>query len=210
MKVESFTFNPFQENTYVLFDESKECIIIDCGCSHPSEEERFKKFIESEGLKPVRYIQTHCHIDHVMGNKFVFDEYGLEPEYHVLDQPVMESAEMVARQYMLPFEKGPDGTPNLVEGDSITFGNSSLKILFTPGHSPGSVCFYSEEHEFVIAGDTLFQMSIGRTDLPGGDHSTLINAIREQLFTLPDETKVFSGHGPSTEIGLEKQHNPFF
>lgn len=210
MKVEYFTFNPFQENTYLVYDETTECIIIDCGCSHKSEEERLQKFIESEGLKPVRYIQTHCHIDHVMGNKFVFDTYGLEPEYHADEKSTLDAAEFVARQYMLPFEKGPDGKASIEEFDEIKFGNSSLRVLFTPGHSPGSVSLYSADHEFVIAGDVLFQMSIGRTDLPGGNHEQLLESIREKLFTLPENTKVYAGHGPPTEIGFEKVHNPFF
>jgi hydroxyacylglutathione hydrolase len=210
MKVECFTFNPFQENTYVVFDDTKECIIIDCGCSDTNEEARLKTFIESRGLKPVRYIQTHCHIDHVMGNHFINQEYNLEPEYHLLEKPVLDAAESVAQQYMLPFQKGPDGTASLLEGEELTFGHSSLKILFTPGHSPGSVCFYSQNNEFVIVGDALFQMSIGRTDLPGGNHADLIASIKSELFTLPAETVVYSGHGPQTQIGFELEHNPFF
>jgi len=209
MKVHSFTFNPFQENTYVLYDESKECVIVDCGCSHKSEEDRFLRFIEDHQLKPVKYLQTHCHIDHVMGNKFVFDQFGLVPEYHILEKPVLEAADSVAKQYMLPFEEGPMGDASLEEFDTITFGNSSLVVLFTPGHSPGSVCFYSKDSKLVISGDTLFQMSIGRSDLPGGDEATLYRSIREKLFTLPDDTKVYAGHMPPTEIGFEKSNNPF-
>ena len=208
--VAEFTFNPFQENTYVLYDDTKECIIIDPGCFTPPEKEELRNFIESAELKPVRLINTHCHLDHIFGNKFVSETYNLPLEIHKGELPVLESAPMVCQNYGIPYpEPSPAPERFIEEGDIITFGNTSLKTYFTPGHSPASISFYCEASNFLIAGDVLFHGSIGRTDLPGGDFATLINSIKTQLFTLPDEVKVYAGHGPATTIGFEKNNNPF-
>ena len=209
IEIISFTFNPFQENTYILYDETKECVIIDPGCYTPEEKKEMTEKISSLGLKPIRLINTHCHLDHIFGNKYIADTYKLQLEIHQKEIPVLESAPSVGEAYGVPFETSPKASLFFEEGDTITFGNSSLDILFTPGHSPGSVCFYSKDEAFAIAGDALFLQSIGRTDLPGGDHETLLNSIRTKLFPLDDQTKIYPGHGPMTSVGFEKQNNPF-
>ena len=210
MKIKSFAFNPFQENTFVVYDETKECIIIDPGCYTEKERTELRRFITSEELKPVKLINTHCHIDHVLGNKFVSELWDLELYMHIEDLPLLENAGNIGKMYGLEdYEVSPYPKHFLAQDDTLTFGESSFKILFTPGHAPGHICLYSKENNLVIAGDVLFQGSIGRTDLPGGDHSTLINSIITQLFPLPNETQVFCGHGPATNLGYEKEHNPF-
>ena len=210
MRIKSFTFNPFQENTFVVYDETKECIIIDPGCYTEKERTELRRFITSEGLKPVKLINTHCHIDHVLGNKFVSELWDLELYMNKEDLPLLENAVNIGKMYgMEDYEGSPYPKHFLAQDDTLTFGESSFKILFTPGHAPGHICLYSKENNLVIAGDVLFQGSIGRTDLPGGDHSTLINSIITQLFPLPNETQVFCGHGPATNLGYEKEHNPF-
>ena len=210
MKIKSFAFNPFQENTYVVYDETKECMIIDPGCYTDIERAELRRFITSEGLKPVKLINTHCHIDHVLGNKFVSELWDLELYMNKEDLPLLENAGNIGKMYgMEDYEGSPYPKHFLAQNDTLTFGDSSFKILFTPGHAPGHICLYSKENNLVIAGDVLFQGSIGRTDLPGGDHSTLINSIITQLFPLPNETQVFCGHGPATNLGYEKEHNIF-
>lgn len=209
IKIDFFTFNPFQENTYVLSDETKQCVIIDPGCYDPVEKKKLADFIKNENLQPVKLINTHCHIDHVLGNKFIAEKYKLPLEIHPNEILLLKAVNTYAPQYGILYEASPEPTASLIEGEMIKFGNSQLKIIFTPGHSPGSVCFYHEKEKLVIGGDVLFQMSIGRTDLPGGDYNTLIKSIREKLFVLQDEVRVYPGHGPMTTIGYEKKHNPF-
>jgi glyoxylase-like metal-dependent hydrolase (beta-lactamase superfamily II) len=210
MKIKSFTFNPFQENTYVVYDDTKECIIIDPGCYTDKERDELRRFITSEGLNPVKLINTHCHIDHVLGNKFASELWNLELYMNKEDLPLLENAGNIGKMYgMEDYEGSPYPKHFLAQDDTLTFGESSFKILFTPGHAPGHICLYSKKNNLVIAGDVLFQGSIGRTDLPGGDHGTLINSIITQLFPLPNETQVFCGHGPATNLGYEKEHNPF-
>ena len=210
IKIQKFTFNPFQENTYLLFDETKECIIIDPGCYEKSEQDLLKTFVKVNQLKPVKLINTHCHIDHVLGNKFVADRWRLNLEMHELDLPLLHSVKNYSNAYGFnQYEESPEPNNFLKEGEQVRFGNSSLDILFTPGHSPGHITLHSPEQKFVISGDVLFQMSIGRTDLPGGNYDTLINSIKTVLLSLSEETQVFSGHGPSTNIGFEKVNNPF-
>lgn len=209
MNVYSLTFGAFQENTYILADETNACVIIDPGCMASSEQQQLRNLIESKGLKPVHLLNTHCHVDHVAGNRFVYDTYGLKPQIHKADLPVLESQQRVCEMYGLPCDVSPKPDVFFEEGDKIRFGNTELDILYTPGHAPGHVVFYHKEQGILINGDVLFRGSIGRTDLPLGDHDTLIKSIREKLFVLPDETKVYCGHGPETTIGWEKEHNPF-
>lgn len=209
INIHSFTFNPFSENSYILSDESGECVIIDPGCSNSSEEQELTDFINKAGLNPVKLLNTHCHVDHVFGNLFVAEKWKLGLEMHQLDIPVLESFARVCQMYGFPGGPQPAPAHFFEDGDTVSFGNSTVKILFTPGHSPGSVCFYSEEQKFVIGGDVLFQNSIGRTDLPGGDFDTLEKSIRTKLYVLPDEVTVYPGHGPSTTIGYEKRNNSF-
>ncbi len=208
INVHYFTFSPFAENTYILFDETKECIIIDPGCYTQQEKDTLVDYIRQNELKPVRLINTHCHLDHVFGNKFVFDTYGLTPEIEKGELPVLQAYPNVCMQYGIPAEPSPE--PKFIsEEDTLTFGNSSLEILLTPGHSPASLSFYSKEDQFVIAGDTLFLGSIGRTDLPGGDYDTLIRSIKEKLLPLGDDVRVYAGHMGPTYIGHERNTNPF-
>jgi glyoxylase-like metal-dependent hydrolase (beta-lactamase superfamily II) len=209
IQIQGFTFNPFQENTYLLYDETKECVIIDPGCSNQLEQEELVVFIASEQLKPVKLLNTHCHIDHVFGNSFISKKYHLPLEIHQKDLETLHSLPQVSHLYGLNAEKSVEPEVFLNEGDKIKFGNSVLDIVFTPGHSPGSICFISHEGKFVIGGDVLFSGSIGRTDLPGGNHETLLTSIREKLFPLADEYVVFPGHGDETSIGFEKENNPF-
>jgi hydroxyacylglutathione hydrolase len=210
LHIKAFTFNPFQENTYLLYDDTKECIIIDPGCYTDAERNTLVKFITDNQLKPVKLINTHCHIDHVLGNKFIAEHYDLVLEMHEADLPTLLAVPSYAGTFGIEAAPSPEPGLYLEEGDIVKFGNTELKVLFTPGHSAGSISFYSEVDETVIVGDVLFMQSIGRTDLPGGDYDTLIKSIQTKLFTLPDVTKVYPGHGPATAIGLEKMNNPFF
>lgn len=209
MEIQHFTFNPFQENTYLLINGKKECIIIDPGCYFEEERKQLLSYIEKEGLKVTRLLNTHCHIDHVFGNKFVAETYGVGLEIHPLDKIVLDRSPEIGKMYNIPFEASPEPVRFLEDGEKIHFGDDELEVLLAPGHSPGSVCFYSAAGKFLIGGDVLFYQSIGRTDLPGGSHQTLLNSIREKLFVLPDDVTVYPGHGQSTTIGYEKQHNPF-
>lgn len=210
MNVKTFTFNDFEENTYILYDETGECIIVDPGCNTEEERKELTDFIDDHSLVPVRLVNTHCHIDHILGNAFVSEKYKLALCTHKGEVPVLESGKQVALMYGIPYTPSPDISVFLEEGQEITFGNTTLKILFTPGHSPASICFYDEKSSKMIAGDVLFQGSIGRTDLPGGNYDTLIQSIKEKLFVLPDQVIVYPGHGPTTSIGFEKKYNPFF
>jgi len=208
--VAKFTFNPFQENTYILYDDSKECVIIDPGCYDDDEKSELTNFIEQNNLKPVRLINTHCHIDHVFGNHFIIEKYQLPLEIHRGELPVLNVVPQVALMYGILFNDPiPKVEKFIEEGDKIEFGNSKLESLFTPGHSPASLSFYCKAADFVIAGDVLFNGSIGRTDLPGGDFDTLISSIKDKLFPLGDNVEVHPGHGPKTTIGFEKRTNPF-
>lgn len=208
--VKKFTFNPFQENTYLLFDETKECVIIDPGCYEPHEEEDLADFIETNELKVVKLLSTHSHVDHVLGNKYVMEKYGVDLYVHSKDLDTLTAVETYAATYgFMDFKPCTVPTHFLEEGKSVTFGTSQLDIKFVPGHAPGHVVFVANEEQFVINGDCLFQGSIGRTDLPGGDHQTLLDSIRRELFALPNDFVVYCGHGPETTIGHEKQHNPF-
>jgi hydroxyacylglutathione hydrolase len=208
-RIQSFVFNPFQENTFVLFDETKECIIVDPGCSDEREELQLKTFVDQQKLRVKLLLNTHCHIDHVLGNKIVKETYKVNLLIHHTEEPVLKAVEVYAPNYgfHLYQHQPPDGF--LEEGDYIKLGNQTFVVLFVPGHSPGHVAFYSEKNRVLIGGDVLFYNSIGRTDMPGGDHDLLINSIHTKLFTLPDHVKVYPGHGPETTIGFEKKTNPF-
>jgi glyoxylase-like metal-dependent hydrolase (beta-lactamase superfamily II) len=204
-----FTFNPFQENTYILYDETGECVILDPGCINSKEEKQLDDFIEANGLKPVRLINTHCHIDHILGNKYVSDKYDLGLEIHEGEMVVLRSGKIVGDSYGIPYNPSPEPVRFIKDGDIIEFGNTKLESIFTPGHSPASLSFLNRESNILIAGDVLFRESIGRTDLPGGSMSTLISSIQNRLLILDDDTQVFPGHGPKTTIGHERVNNPF-
>lgn len=209
IKIDLFEFNPFSENTYILSDETSECIIIDPGCHNASEKETLKNFISDNNLKVVELINTHCHIDHVFGNKFVKDTYQVNLRIHKLDEPTLESVKVYAPVYGFNNFEESSADTFFDEGDKVTFGNSSLEILFVPGHAPGHVVLFNREQNICIGGDVLFRESIGRTDLPGGNHEQLINGIHEKIFKLDDQMVVYPGHGPTTTVGHEKIYNPF-
>ena len=209
LTVKSFEFSPIQENTYILYNEFNDCIIIDPGCYYDAEKDKLVAFITENKLKPIMLINTHCHLDHVFGNKFVAEKYNLTLQMHENEKPVLAYAPTSGLMYNIPFDNYEGDFIYLNEGDIITLGEDELTILLTPGHSPGSLSFYTAKNNFVIAGDVLFKNSIGRSDLPGGNHVQLIKSIKEKLLVLPNETIVYNGHGPATTIGDEKKNNPY-
>jgi hydroxyacylglutathione hydrolase len=209
LHVKVFLFNPIQENTYLVYSDDNECIIIDPGCYNENEQEEVAAFILEKGLKPVLLLNTHCHLDHVFGNKYIAEKFGLVLHIHPLEKKMLEMAPASGLMWNMPFDNYQGDLQYLVPGRDIQLGKEVIQVLFTPGHSPGSVSFYSPENGFVISGDVLFRGSIGRTDLPGGDFKTLSERIRNQLFTLPGDTIVYSGHGPATTIAWEKVNNPY-
>ena len=207
--IQDFCFSAFQENTYVLYNEFKEAIIIDPGCYTRIEEKILSDFIRKENLKPTLLLNTHCHLDHVFGNNYVSETYGLTAHIHPNEQIVLDRLPEAAAKWGAPTEayKGP--IQYIQEGEIIPLGNVAFKVLLTPGHSPGSVCFYHVEQDFMIGGDLIFKDGVGRTDLPGANPQDLIKSIREQIFPLPDSLTIYSGHGPVTTWGREKEHNPY-
>lgn len=209
MTVKSFTCNPFAENTYILYDDTGECTIVDPGCYSQAEEKQLADFIDAKKLTPVRLINTHCHIDHIFGIPFVAKKYGLSLEIHQGELAVLKFASQMGMMYGTPVDDMPEPGHFLNEGDEVKFGNTTLEILFTPGHSPASICFYHRASQQLISGDVLFKDSIGRTDLPGGNYETLMQSIFTRLLVLEDEVKVYAGHMESTTIGDERRRNPF-
>lgn len=210
INIQSFTFNDvFYENTYVLHDHTKECIIIDPGCYREDEKLQLKNFIEENDLKVVKLINTHCHIDHVLGNDFVKETFKVPLFMHRTELELYLAVKSYAEVYGFPAYREAPVDGYIEEGEKVEFGDTTLKTLFVPGHSPGHIAFYHEKEQFCIAGDVLFDGSIGRTDLPGGDFDTLIQSIQRGLFKLDDNVTVYPGHGPATTIGKEKSTNPF-
>ena len=209
LTIQHFIFSPIQENSYLLFNEAGETAIIDPGCYFPEEKQQLQNFISDNKLKAGKLLNTHCHLDHVFGNKWVHETYDLELYIHPDEQKVLKMAVQSGMMWGMPFENYAGPLHFLNEGDVVKIGEDELKVILAPGHSPGHICFYCEKQGFIIGGDVLFRDSIGRTDLPGGNHETLLNSIREKLFILPENVVVYSGHGPSTTIGYEKKNNPF-
>jgi hydroxyacylglutathione hydrolase len=209
LKIKSFVFSPIQENTYLVYNDSKDCIIIDPGCYFNEEKDELAAFITQSGLIPRMLLNTHCHLDHVFGNRFVAETYGLSLHLHAKEKPLLDYAPASGLMYDLPFDNYSGDYIYLKDGDRVSLGADELTVIEAPGHSPGHICFYSAPQHFIISGDVLFNRSIGRTDLPGGNLGTLLKNIREKLFVLPAETLVYSGHGPVTTIGEEKKFNPF-
>jgi len=207
--LKSFCFNAFQENTYVVYDDEKTAFIIDPGNSEPHEDKIIKDFISEKKLQLKRLLLTHGHIDHILGNAFIYEEYGLTAEVHQADLFFLERLPQTAAMYGVEAREFPMPKTFLKENGVVELGKYKFDCIFTPGHSPGSLCFFNRETKLLIGGDVLFFDSIGRTDLPLGDHATLINSIKEKLFPLGDDVKVYPGHGPSTTIGHERQNNPF-
>lgn len=209
ISLKKFTFNPFSENTYVLWDETKEAIIVDPGMVDSREDAEMQSFIEKEGLTPVMLFNTHAHIDHVLGNYFVKRTWNVPMVSHTLGKVVLQMAERSAEMYGIPYTPSPNADRYVEEGDEVRFGKSSLSILFVPGHAPDHVALVDLAGKKVVAGDVLFNGSVGRIDLPGGDAAELTKSIQDKMYGLPDDTVVYSGHGDETTIGKEKQSNPF-
>ena len=209
LSIHSFVFNPFSENTYVVFDETCEAVIIDPGCYERDEQAELDDFILDNKLQVKFLLNTHCHIDHVLGNYHVKEKYKVPLLIHSVEEKVLRTVKTYAPNYgfALYQETLPDRFIN--EGELFLFGKTKWQILFLPGHSPGHVAFYDATQKVVFSGDVLFDGSIGRTDLPGGNFETLIDSIHQKLFVLPDDIIIYSGHGPTTTIGKEKVSNPF-
>ncbi|MDR3326994.1 MAG: MBL fold metallo-hydrolase [Prevotellaceae bacterium] len=210
MNIKTFVFNPFMENTYVAFDQTRQAALIDCGCLYEKEESELKKFVEENQLTITQLINTHLHLDHQFGNHFAAKTFGIEPKAHRADEHKVNQLQAQAMIFGIPKAVQAQKLGGYIEeNDEITFGNTSLKAIYVPGHSQGSLCFYCQTDGVLFSGDVLFADSIGRTDLPCGNFDQLIDGIRAKLLVLPDNTVVYSGHGKTTTIGNEKINNPF-
>lgn len=211
MNIKRFVTNPIGENCYVVWDETHEAAIIDCGAWEEDKQEKIVHFIEENGLRPVLSLQTHMHFDHILGAPLLQKRYGLQPLCHASEQPVYDFLPTMTREWfgMQVTEPLVPVKEYLTDGQELTFGHLRLRVLHTPGHTPGGLCFYFPDQKALFSGDTLFQGSIGRSDLPGGSHQALVQAVRSRLLSLPDDTVVYPGHGPSTTIAYERQFNPY-
>jgi len=209
LHVKAFTFNPIQENSYLVYNDEGDCIIIDPGCYFDEEKQQLSQFMANQGLQPQMLLNTHCHLDHVFGNKYIADQYQLELHIHPLEKELLDLAPASGLMYNIPFDNYQGPLHELKHQQIISIGNDKLCCLHTPGHSPGSISFYCAKQHFVISGDLLFYGSVGRTDLPGGDMTTLLESIRTHVLVMPDETLVYSGHGPETTVGRERSENPY-
>lgn len=209
LNIQMFTFSPVGENTYIVYNENKEAAVVDPGCYFPEEKDKLQGFIEEKGLVPQLLLNTHCHLDHVFGNLFVYETWKLELHLHKNEEIVLQNAPVAGQMYNLPFDNYNGPLHFIEEGQKIRLGEDEFELILAPGHSPGSICFYVPKQNFMLGGDVLFRESVGRTDLPGGDPDTLVSSIQNKLYKLPDETVVYPGHGEPTTIGYEKKNNPF-
>ena len=209
LRVQCFTFNAFEENTYVVYDNTRACAIIDPGCYEQHEQETLSVFIEEHALQVVHLVNTHAHIDHIAGNHYVKATYGVHLALHQQEIDTLQAAEQYAAIYGFAAYQPTEGEKLLTAGDTIRLGSESLSVLHVPGHSPGHIALYSPQNKLCLCGDVLFKHSIGRTDLPGGNHAVLLQSIRQQLFLLGNDTVIYPGHGPTTTIGAEKKNNIF-
>ncbi|MFA6820001.1 MAG: MBL fold metallo-hydrolase [Bacteroidaceae bacterium] len=212
LHIQKFVVNMIQENCYILNDETNEAVIIDDGAYYPEEKKAIEQYILNNNLKPVHLLDTHAHFDHIMGNEDLFQKFDLKAEFHENDAYLYDTISLQIQSLLsnkLNVHKVPAG-PFIKSNDLISFGNIQLRVIETPGHTPGGVCFYCESEKVLFSGDSLFKQSIGRTDLPGGDGVKLLESLKRNILTLPDETKVFPGHGPSTTIKDEKERNIYF
>ncbi|WP_312751413.1 MBL fold metallo-hydrolase [Epilithonimonas hominis] len=209
LHVKSFAFNPFSENTYIIYNDEKEAFLIDPGNMPEAETQTLHSFIKTNELKVKNILLTHAHIDHIIGLQWAYDTFEVPVLIHFDEMEILDRASFTAKNYGFFFPAFKCELQHIKEGNKLHLGSETIKIYDVPGHSPGSVAFYNENNGFVISGDALFMMSIGRTDLYKGDYDRLISSIKTKLLTLPENTKVYSGHGESTTIGFEKEHNPF-
>ena len=210
MKIFRLVFSPIDENTYILVDASGKCAVIDCGCYDMKEFERLSLFLQKKDLTPEILLNTHCHLDHVFGNRMFLEKYKLGTFCHKLEEENLNDSPDHAMLFGLTMETPPEPSGFLNDGDTVTFGSEILLVLHVPGHTTGSLAFYSSKNGVVFTGDALFSGSIGRTDLPGGSYETLIHSIKSKLFVLPPPTIVYPGHGEATTIEKELKTNPFF
>ena len=210
MKVYRAVFSPIEVNTYFVTGDEADCIIIDCGCYTGNEEEELDHLLQSKGLKPTLLLNTHCHLDHIFGNNFMLRRYGLKPWFHEGDIHNNVSAPNHASMFGLQMAPPPPAAGYLADGETVTAAGVTFEVIAVPGHSPGGIALFSREEGVVFTGDALFAGSIGRSDLPGGDHEQLMRSIRQRLFVLPPSTTVYPGHGPQTTIREEMENNPFF
>ena len=208
--IKRLEFNPFRENTYVISDDTGECIILDPGCQEPEERDILLEYIGKSQLKPVKIVNTHCHIDHILGVAFLHDQFKLPFLIHRLEKPLLKASIAQGEFFGLEVQTPPEPTDFLTEGDTLTFGNSVFGVIHIPGHSPGGIVLFNKDQQCMFTGDVLFQGSIGRTDLPGGDYDSLVSSIRQKLLILDPEIRAYPGHGPDTTIGIEIKSNPFF
>ncbi len=209
IQVKQFTFNPFQVNTYILYDETGECAIIDASCYEKQEKKALAQYISDNNLRPVLQLFTHCHIDHMLGSRFISKTYKLKPLTHKDSLPFLQNSKDYGKAFGFDLDKPVMPDVFIDDGDILQFGHQELKVLHTPGHAAGSLCYYHAASNFVVVGDVLFQGSVGRTDLPTGDHDLLIKSILQKLMVLPADTRVYPGHGPETTIGEERTANPY-
>jgi hydroxyacylglutathione hydrolase len=210
MEIFKFIFSPIEVNTYILVDDSGDCAIIDCGCYNKEESERLENFIKEKRVNPVLLLNTHCHLDHVFGNRFVLEKYGLRTFSSEFDEMNRKNASQHAMLFGITMKDPPEPAGFITDNQKVFFGTTELTALHVPGHTSGSLAFYSEKNGCVFTGDALFAGSIGRTDLPGGNYDTLIKSIKNKLFILPPSTVVYPGHGDETSIEREMKSNPFF
>lgn len=209
LTIQVFCFNPFQENTFVLFNAAKEAIIIDPGCYIRSEQATLQNWIEENELTPKLLLNTHCHLDHVFGNNFIADTYKLAVHIHPNEKIVLDRLEEASERWGIPTAAYHGAIKFIDKNEPLQFGAEHFSILETPGHSPGSICFYHQAQDFIIGGDLIFKDGVGRTDLPGSNPADLIKSIREQILPLPETMTIYNGHGPATTLGREKLHNPY-
>ena len=209
LTVQTFIFNPVQENTYLVYNDAGQCCIIDPGCYFDNEEQQIRDFIQQHHLQPLYLLNTHCHLDHIFGNCFIHNTYNLPLHLHRSEKPVLEYGPASGQMWGLPFDNYNGELKFIDEGDTIRLGDDTLDILFVPGHSPGHIAFYSKAGKFILSGDVLFSGSVGRTDLPSGDFNILQESIKTKLYALPKDVIVYPGHGETTTIGDEKKSNPF-
>lgn len=211
LKIETFVVNMIQENCYIVSDETHETVIIDCGAFYDNDKERIKAYIEKNKLVPVHSIFTHGHFDHIIGSKFLFDTYRIKPEIPAKDTDLYYDCEKQLNDFVgLNINLQLPNINKIIDDKyEIKFGTHTLSVINTPGHTPGEVSFYCKEENVLFSGDSLFYCSVGRTDLPGGDGNVLIEMLKQNILTLPEETTVFPGHGCATSIGFEKENNPY-
>jgi hydroxyacylglutathione hydrolase len=210
MEVFRLVFSPIEVNTYVLSDNKGNCAVLDCGCYDRTEFKRLTEFISKKNLNPVLLLNTHCHLDHIFGNGMFLEKYNLRTLCHKDEEVNRKDSVHIASVFGMKMEIPPEPAGLIGDSSIVSFGNSEMKALFVPGHTSGSLAFYSEKDKIVFTGDALFAGSIGRTDLKGGDYDTLIQSIREKLFVLPPDTVVYPGHGDPTTIETEMNTNPYF